>query len=251
MLRLRVAMLRESCLYNVVMVAGSPSAKSTKPKPPARRSAAPAAKAEKTAAAKDGVRIFVSYSHRDASAQQKLHTHLAPWRRDGVTVWYDENIEPGAELGTDIARELRRAHIFVALFSPSYLDSNYCWNIEYKRAMSRRARKLLRVIAVVVKPCGWKQTPASGFKLLPRDGLPPERWSSLDAAFVDAARGIGEVIAAVRRELAVKAAPGATPAKSTRKPANPKAVPPSKPAAVRKIKVPASRTSPGRTVKTR
>lgn len=110
----------------------------------------------------------MSYSHHDAGAQAKLHTHLTPWRREGVTIWYDENIEPGAALSTEIGRELRRAHIFVALFSPAYFDSHYCWGIEYKRAMARRARKLVRVVAVVVKPCAWKQTRAAGFKLLPR-----------------------------------------------------------------------------------
>jgi hypothetical protein len=148
------------------------------------------------------VRIFVSYSHKDAAAQEKLQTHLAPWKRDGVAVFVDENIEPGAQLDPEIARELRRAHIFVALFSPSYLDSNYCWNIEYKRAMDRRARKQVRVVGVVVKPCGWKHTRAAGFKLLPKDGREPERWSSSDAAYVNIAEGIGEVIKTVRRELA-------------------------------------------------
>jgi hypothetical protein len=148
------------------------------------------------------VRIFVSYSHKDAAAQEKLQTHLAPWKRDGVTVFVDKNIEPGAQLDPDIARELRQAHIFIALFSPAYLDSNYCWNIEYKRAMDRRARKLVRVVGVVVKPCGWKQTRAAGFKLLPEDGREPERWSSTDAAYVNIAEGIGAVIKTVRREMA-------------------------------------------------
>ena len=189
----------------MTMPARDASAKTKKPKPAGRPAKARLPKVEKKTSGKPEVRIFVSYSHQDASSQQKLHAHLAPWRRDGVTVWYDENIEPGAALRTEIAREIRHAHIFVALFSSAYLDSNYCWNIEYTRAMGRRARKLLRVVAVVVKPCGWKQTPAVGFKLLPKDGVPPERWSSHDAAFVDAARGIGEVIATVRRELTAAA----------------------------------------------
>lgn len=154
------------------------------------------------------VRIFMSYSHQDAAAQARLDTHLAPWRRAGVTVWYDGNIDPGADLDTEIARKLREADIFVALFSPAYLASRYCWEVEYKRAMGRRARKLMRVVAVVVKPCAWKETRAAGFKLLPKDGLPPERWSSSDAAYLDAAQGIGTVIKAVRRELAGRPTPG-------------------------------------------
>lgn len=173
------------------------------------------------------IRIFVSYSHRDAAAREKLETHLAPWKRDDVTVWYDKNIEPGAQLDPAIARELRNAHIFIALFSPAYLDSNYCWNIEYRRAMDRRARKLLRVVGVVVKPCGWKHTRAAGFKLLPDDGREPERWSSSDAAYVNIAEGIGAVIKTVRRELAAavpKRPP--TPAASATKPKPPVSKPP-------------------------
>ena len=91
-------------------------------------------------------------------------------------------------MNIEIRGELRQADTFVALFNPAYLASQYCWDIEYKRAMGRRARKLMRVVAVVVKPCAWKQTRAVGFKLLPKDGLPPERWSSSDADYLDAAR---------------------------------------------------------------
>lgn len=191
-----------------------------------RRRVANKPKRSADGANKPDVRIFVSYSHHDAGAQAKLNTHLAPWRRDGVTVWYDENIEPGATLSTEIGRELRRAHIFVALFSPSYLDSHYCWDIEYKRAMARRARKLMRVVAVVVKPCSWKQTRAVGFKLLPKDGIPPEGWSSSDAAYLNAAQGIGEVIKAVRRELiTTPSAPARAASKPTQKP-KPQSTPP-------------------------
>jgi hypothetical protein len=67
--------------------------------------------------------------------------------------------------------------------------------------MSRRARKQVRVVAVIVRPCSWKQTSAVNFKLLPKDGVAPERWSSTDAAYVNVAEGIGEVIDGVRREL--------------------------------------------------
>jgi len=172
--------------------------------PTKRRNSVAAPKSSGHETGKPEVRVFVSYSHQDERAEEKLYTHLAPWRNDGVSVWHDKRIESGGELDTAIARELRRAHIFVALLSPAYLDSNYCWNIEYKRAMSRRARALMRVVAVVVKPCSWKRTSAARFKLLPTDGVPPERWSSSDAAFVNVAEGIGEVIKLVRRELAAQ-----------------------------------------------
>lgn len=219
-------------------------------RPIKRRSAVAKSKSSADETLKPEVRIFVSYSHHDVRAEEKLHTHLAPWRNDGVVVWHDKKVESGGELDVEIARELRRAHIFVALFSPAYFDSNYCWNIEYKRAMSRRARKLTRVVAVVVKPCGWKQTRAARFKLLPKDGVPPERWSSSDAAFVNVAEGIGEVIKSVRRELA------AQPAKRPRAAAKPKPKPSKTPAAPRKTRIkstakPAKPRAPSRKVTTK
>lgn len=235
--------------YSPVMTAKSrntvPAAKAAK-----GRNVADKPKRSAGGARKPDIRIFVSYSHHDAAAQAKLNTHLAPWQRDGVTVWYDENIEPGAGLDTEIARELRRAHIFVALFSPAYLASHYCWNIEYKRAMGRRERKLMRVVAVVVKPCSWKQTRAAGFKLLPRDGIPPERWSSSDAAFVNVAEGIGEVIKTVRRELEMKPAkpPRAMP-KSGPKPKS--GSKPSKATVSKSRKVGANSTVPGKRLRLR
>jgi hypothetical protein len=215
----------------------TPAPRAAKPDP--RRSVADKRESQVKGTGKPDVRIFMSYSHHDAAAQVKLNRHLAPWRRDGVTVWYDESIEPGNALSTEISRELRRAHIFVALFSPAYLDSHYCWDIEYKRAMSRRARGLMRVVAVVVKPCGWKQTRAAGFKLLPKDGIPPESWSSSDAAYVNVAQGIGEVIQAVRRELTAK------PVTSTRAAAKPSQKPKPRPKAPKATIAGSKKQTPG------
>lgn len=110
--------------------------------------------------------------------------------------------------------------------------------------MGRRARKLMQVVAVVVKPCGWKQTSAAGFKLLPKDGAPPERWSSHDAAYVDAAKGIGDVIATVRRELTSTAKLSAKPGKYKTKTAKPSPTPALKQPSKAPSKTPARRTSP-------
>lgn len=180
----------------------------TAPPKPAPRDTRPVARKPQ---GKAPVRLFVSYSHTDAAARARLEQHLAPWLRDEVSIWWDENIEPGASLDAEIAKALRSAHIFVALLSPAFLASNYCWNIEWKRAMRRRQLGKLRVVAVVVRPNSWRYTEAANLKLLPRDGREPERWKSHDAAYVDVARGIDVVIRSVRKELA------AAPAKPPRK----------------------------------
>ena len=149
--------------------------------------------------------IFVSYSHRDADARARLETHLAPLKRDNVETWFDGDMNAGDRLDTAIAKALRSAHIFVGLLSPDYLASNYCWKIEYRRAMNRRARGSIRVVAVVVRPCDWKSTVASGFKLLPEDGREVTRWRSADDAYLNIVRGIRRVVASVRKDIAENA----------------------------------------------
>jgi hypothetical protein len=174
-----------------------------KAKPGPRSPARPAAPRPKPE--KPEVRIFVSYSHRDADARQRLETHLAPLKREGVTTWFDGDMNAGDKLDTEIARELRKAHVFVGLLSPDYLASNYCWKIEYKRAMGRRANGTMRVVAVVLRPCDWKSTAAAGFKLLPEDGREVTRWRSADEAFLNVAQGIRRVVADVRKTMAAAA----------------------------------------------
>lgn len=184
----------------------------------------PKSTAATTTAGKPEVRIFVSYSHADAGARAKLETHLAALKRDGVTTWYDGDLNAGDALDRNIGRHLRQAHIFVALLSPEYLASNYCWKIEYQRAMSRRARGLMRVVAVVVRPCDWKETRAAGFKLLPKDGRAVTSWRPADGAYLDIVRGIRGVVNTVRREMTAappvaqtKAVKTSPPVKKTRR----------------------------------
>lgn len=154
----------------------------------------------KPAAGSPEVRVFVSYSHVDTATRDKLETHLAALKRDGVSTWYDGDLNAGDALDTNIARALRQSHLFIALLSPDYIASHYCWKLEYLRAMNRRVRGTLRVVAVVVRPCDWKATRAAGFKLLPADGKPVSRWRSQDQALLDVTQGIRKVVQTIRKD---------------------------------------------------
>lgn len=171
--------------------------------------------AETARSKKAKVRIFVSYCHANAVQCAKLRVHLAQLERDEVEAWYDGEMEAGDRLSTEISRKLRAADVFVALMSPEYIASHWC-QLEYKRAMGRRAKGSLRVVVVVVRPCAWKDTGASELKVLPRDGRTVSDWRSMDHAFANVADGIKGAVKAVRAFLA-EAVP-ARPAKPTRAP---------------------------------
>lgn len=180
-----------------------PAPKASGPTKP--RAARPKPKLAARAAGKPDVRIFLSYSHKDAAARGKLESHLAPLTRDRVDIFTDDRIDAGGELDRAIAKELKRAHIFVALISPDYLASRYCWDVEYAYARRRRLAGTMRVIGVVVRPSVWKQTELVRFKQLPRDGKAVPDWQTADHAYRDVAEGITAVVKTLRREMAATA----------------------------------------------
>lgn len=171
-----LARFRSRVLYNTVMAVRTrgltSAAKAAGSIKRPVKIAKPRRKSPVLVAGKAAIRIFVSYSHKDAGAKDKLLIHLAPLMNDSVSAFYDGDMDAGDALHPTIARELRHAHIFIALLSPDYLASHYCWNIEYRRARNRRARGTMRVVGAIVRPCGWKRTVAAGFKQLPADGKP-------------------------------------------------------------------------------
>lgn len=213
-----------------------PTTGPTKPAPPMAKRAAPPRVpipskplASKVKAKKATVRIFVSYSHANAVQQAKLQIHLAQVKRDEVETWFDDHMAAGDKLSTEISRKLREADIFVALMSPEYLASRWC-QLEYNRAMGRRAKGSMRVVVVVVRPCAWKDTGASDLKALPRDGRTVIDWRSMDHAFADVAEGIKGAVREVRASMPAKAK--ATPAKPVRPASTGK---PGKPTATAKV----------------
>src|SRR4051812_5397437 len=105
-------------------------------------------------------RLFISYSHRDDHYLDRLHVHLAQAMREGVFQgWFDREIAAGGDIDGDVARELELAHIFIALVSPDFIASEYCFDRELAKALERRSAGTMVVVPVVVEPCDWQRTP--------------------------------------------------------------------------------------------
>lgn len=157
--------------------------------------------------------IFISYSHADERALERLHKHLAVLEREGhVAAWFDRAILPGADLGEEIMARLDAADTFVALVSPDYLASNYCYEKEFGHALERYEHGEMRVVPVIVEPCDWRSSPLQKFMALPKDGKPISDWTNANTAYLDVVNGLrnlvtetltvrGETVAAARAAL--------------------------------------------------
>jgi TIR domain len=135
--------------------------------------------------------VLFSYSHKDESLRNRLETHLALMKRQGtIQTWHDRRLVAGDEFDGRIGEELERADVILLLVSPDFIASNYCFDVEMKRAMERHESGAARVIPVILRPCDWHSAPFGKLLAAPKDGKPVVSWPDLDEAFLDVVQEI-------------------------------------------------------------
>jgi hypothetical protein len=106
------------------------------------------------AVAPQPVKLFYSYAHKDEELRQKLETHLSLMRRSGqIAGWHDRDIDAGKEWKESIDENLDSAQIILLLVSADFLASDYCYDIEMKRAMERHELREACVVPIILRPC--------------------------------------------------------------------------------------------------
>lgn len=144
------------------------------------------------------MRAFISYSHHDKAALDRLHVHLKNLTRGGhIETWYDRDILAGGDLNAEIARELEAADLFLLLVSPDFIASDYCVEREMKRALERHAAGAARVVPIIVEECDWK---AMGelrqLKAVPTDGKAISEWANANTAYLNVVQELRRIIEA-------------------------------------------------------
>lgn len=136
-------------------------------------------------------KIFISYSHKDETHKIELEVHLAMLKRKNiVSVWHDRKIVAGDEWKNEIDNNLESADIILFLISPDFLASEYCYDIEVKKAMERHDAGLAKIISIIVRNCDWHDCDFSKFQVLPKDAKPIALWDDKDSAWVDVTNGL-------------------------------------------------------------
>src|SRR5437763_1951947 len=131
------------------------------------------------------VKIFCCYAHEDEALLNKLKAHLRPLQRQGlIDIWYDRDISGGTEWEREIDKHLNTADIVLLLVSPDFLNSDYCYSIEMRRALERHERGEIQVIPVILRPVYWQRAPFMKLQTLPIDAKPvtSSSWHNLDEA---------------------------------------------------------------------
>jgi hypothetical protein len=151
------------------------------------------------------VQVFVSYSHRDEALREKLGTHLSGLKRQGVIdEWHDRRIGAGHEWVDAIDEHLNSADVILLLVSADFLASDYCYDVEMKRALARHDAGEARVIPVILRSVDWRGALFAKLQALPTDGKPVTSWTDEDVAFTNVAHGIRQVVEELRARKVVE-----------------------------------------------
>lgn len=155
---------------------------------------------------------FISYAHVDDRRRERLHKHLAMLNREKlISVWSDHEILAGDRFADKIDEALEQAGLFIALLSPDYLASNYCYEKEFQRALQLNEAGQLRIVGVVVEPCDWRSSPFADLVVLPKSGKAIPDWANENTAYLN-------VVEELRRVLKQPPAPSPAAAESTGQP---------------------------------
>ena len=143
----------------------------------------------------EAIKIFYSYAHEDKILRDELEKHLGAMRRSGlITEWHDRDIQAGTEWEHEIDTHLNSAEIILLLVSSDFINSNYCFSVEMRRALERHKLREARVIPILLRSVDLEGTPIAPLQMLPSGRKPITLWQDRDEAFSDVAKGIRTVI---------------------------------------------------------
>jgi len=155
--------------------------------------------------------VFFSYSHKDEALRNELEVHLAVLKRTGfIEAWHDRRIIVGSDFAGSISDHLETANVILLLVSADFLASDYCHDVEMKRALERHAAGEARAIPVILRACDWLETNLGKLLAAPTDGKPVTAWADRDQAFLDVTKHIKAALHGEKRDTRSDAPGSAT-----------------------------------------
>lgn len=145
--------------------------------------------------------VFFAYSREDSKFRERLEKHLSGLkRRNYINTWFDGKIDAGKEWEKEIDYNLSKADIILLLISADFISSDYCFEIEMKKAISRHEKGDAVIIPVILHPCDWSDLPFSKIQGLPQNGKPitSTYWDNTEIAFNEVASSIKATVEDLR-----------------------------------------------------
>lgn len=143
------------------------------------------------------INIFFAYSREDSTLRDRLDKHLSGLKRKNyINTWYDGKIDAGKEWEKEIDLNLSKADILLLLISADFIASDYCYEVEMTKAISRHEKGDAVIIPIILNPCDWSDLPFSKIQGLPQNGKPitSTYWENSEIALNEVAKSIKDIV---------------------------------------------------------
>ena len=143
------------------------------------------------------INIFFAYSREDSILRDRLDKHLSGLKRKNyVNTWYDGKIDAGKEWEKEIDLNLSKADIVLLLISADFIASDYCYDVEMTKAISRHEKGDAVIIPIILNPCDWSDLPFSKIQGLPQNGKPitSSYWENSEIALNEVSKSIKDIV---------------------------------------------------------
>ena len=148
--------------------------------------------------------IFCCYAREDQELLQQLRKHLMPLQKQNlIKIWSDTDLSAGDEWENVLHKHLESADIILLLISTDFIDSDYCYSTEMKRAIERHDKDSAVVIPVLLRFTFWQDAPFAKLQMVPTDLRPVKSWPDSDQAFHDITTHIHRVVSQLRLKRAL------------------------------------------------
>jgi internalin A len=84
--------------------------------------------------------------------------------------------------------------------SADFIESDYCYEKELKRALERHEKGEAIVIPVIVRDVNWRIAPFAKLQALPKDVRAVTLWEDRDSAWRNVSEGIERIIEEMRKK---------------------------------------------------
>jgi hypothetical protein len=146
-----------------------------------------------TTASRD--QVFISYSHKDKKWLNALLTHLKPYARSStITMWSDNQIQPGSKWFEQIREALNKTNVAVLLVTPHFLASEFIHEHELTPFLADAATGGMTILWIPVRASSYAASPLQKYRAIIDPEKPlAEMKEKRDAAWVHICQTIEKI----------------------------------------------------------